>query len=70
MIFNRKVLYIGDSMQRLAEIRAILDKANIRYRAKVKDTYSAVVSWGYEANCYTLCGTTHSLRNLCSLKGL
>lgn len=37
MIFNRKILYIGRSVKKLNEIRDVLEKADISYRAKVKD---------------------------------
>jgi hypothetical protein len=40
MIFNRKELFIGGSMKRFAEIRGILESADILYRTKVKDRYS------------------------------
>jgi hypothetical protein len=37
MIFNKKELYIGRSVKRFNEIRDVLEKADICYRAKVKD---------------------------------
>jgi hypothetical protein len=40
MIFNRKELFIGGSVKRFAEIREVLESADIHYRTKVKDRYS------------------------------
>ena len=46
MIFNRKELYIGDSLKRLDEIRSILEKAGIRYKTRTKDRFGQSMPGG------------------------